>query len=215
MRKFSEAMKNRSANVHLLASFATPSFETDGVHLTPYSGLEFVVHLFDSSMLLIESLASRPEHVLTQNCESSRVLEDRMMALEQDHRRLNSFVESKTAEDAELAEMHENIMYEDCFMVDGLKRLPKLSPKEWQERAKADVTQVLKLVFPARSFKIIFIKNASGLNKDKPARYLVRMDSVATSKEIRDHYGSLFQGGTDKRPEPLKSDKVSIRNCLI
>ena len=214
LRKFSEAMKNRSANVHLLASFATPSFETDGVHLTPYSGLEFVVHLFDSSMSLIESLASRPEHVLTQNCESSRVLEDRMMALEQDHRRLNSFVESKTAEDAELAEMHENIMYEDCFMIDGLKRLPKLSPKEWQERAKADVTQVLKLVFPARSFKIIFIKNASGLNKDKPARYLVRMDSVATSKEIRDHYGSLFQGGTDKRPEPLKSDKVSIRNCL-
>ena len=125
LKRFSDVMLNRESNVHLLPSFATPSFESDGVHLTPYSGLEFVVHLFDSSTTLIESLVSRPEEVLTKNCESSRVLEDRMMALEQDHRRLNSVVESKTAEDAELAEMHENILFEDHFMIAGLKRQRK------------------------------------------------------------------------------------------
>ena len=214
LKRFSDVMLNRESNVHLLPSFATPSFESDGVHLTPYSGLEFVVHLFDSSTTLIESLVSRPEEVLTKNCESSRVLEDRMMALEQDHRRLNSVVESKTAEDAELAEMHENILFEDHFMIAGLKRLPKLSPKEWQERAKADVYRVLKIVLPNKKFNIVFIKNASGLNKDKPARYQVRMDSVSASKEIRDHFGTFFPKGKDERPEPLKSEKISIRNRL-
>ena len=214
LKKFSDVMVNKPDNVLLLPSFATPTFESDGVHLTPYSGLEFVVHLFDTSISLIESSELQPEQVLTKNCESSRVLEDRMMALEQDHRRLNSVVESKTAEDAELAEMHENIMFEDHFMISGLPRLPKLTPKEWQERAKADVNKVLKIVFPDRSFNIIFVKNASGLNKEKPARYQVRMDSVATSKEIRDRFGQFFLGGKNQLPEPLKSDKVSISNRL-
>ena len=87
----------------------------------------------------------------------------------------------KSAEDSELAEMQENMLFEDHFMIDGLKRLPKLTPKEWQERAQADVYKVLKVIFPDRTFKIIFIKNASGLNKSKPARYQVKMDSVASS----------------------------------
>ena len=194
MKCFSAAMIRKASNVKLLPSFSTPNYEADGVHLTAYSGLEFVVHLFDSSLSMIEALAAQPEEVLTQNCEASRVLEDRMMALEQDHRRLNNFVESKTAEDAELAEMHENILFEDHFMIQGLRRLPKLSPKEWQERAQADVQRVLKIVFPDRVFKIIFIKNASGPNKDSPARYQVKMDSVATSKEIRDRFGKFFPG---------------------
>ena len=214
LKKFSDAMKLKVSNIHLLPSFATPSFETDGIHLTPYSGLEFLVHLFDASQSIIESLKSQPEAVLTRNCETSRVLEDRMMALEQDHRRLNSFVESKTAEDAELAEMNENILYENHFMISGLKRLPKLSPKEWQERAKADVTSVLKIVFPDRDFKIVYIKNASGMDKEKPARYQVRMESVADSKEIRDRFGSYFLGKVDKRPPSLKDRKISISNRL-
>ena len=214
MKRFSDCIAGKDTNVHLLPSFSTPTFEADGILLTAYSGLEFVVHLFDSSLAMIDTFSSRPEQVLTQNCEASRVLEDRMMALEQDHRRLNSVVESKTAEDAELAEMQENIMYEDHFMISGLKRLPKLSPKEWQERAKTDVSNVLKIVFPNRDFKIVFIKNASGPNKDKPARYQVKMDSVATSKEIRDRFGSFFVGRKDERPEPLKSEKISINNRL-
>ena len=212
LKKFSETMVQKVKNVHLLPSFATPSFEADGVHLTAYSGLEFVVFLFDSSVNLVETISSQPEEVLLKNCESSRVLEDRMMALEQDHHRLNSVVEFKTAEDAELAEMHENIMFEDCFMISGLPRLPKLSPKEWQDRARADVAGVLKVVFPNRTFKIVFVKNASGPNLEKPARYQVKMDSVASSKEIRDKFGSFFKGGKKAVPNAIKD--VSIRNRL-
>ena len=211
LKKFSDTMVQKAANVHLLPSFATPSFESDGVHLTPYSGLEFVVFLFDSAMTLAETISSQPEEVLLKNCETSRVLEDRMMALEQDHRRLNNYVESKTAEDAELAEMHENMMFEDHFMIAGLPRLPKLSPKEWQERARADVAEVLKVVFPNKSFKIIFVKNASGLDKDKPARYQVKMDSVATSKEIRDQFSLYFKGGKKTIPDVIKGVSLRIR----
>lgn len=36
--------------LHLLPSFPTPEFDQDGVHLTVYSGLEFMIHLFDSSI---------------------------------------------------------------------------------------------------------------------------------------------------------------------
>ena len=216
LKRFSEAMVKRGPNVHLLPSFATPAFESDGVHLTAYSGLEFVVHLFDSALSLMEAFSSRPEEVLTQNCETSRVLEDRMMALEQDHRRLNNVVENKTAEDAELSEMQENIMFEDHFMIAGLRRLPKLSPKEWQERAKNDVSGVLKILFPDRDFKIIFIKNASGPNKELPARYQVRMDSVAASKEIRDYFSKFFFVDKDgkKAARPPALEKISIRNRL-
>ena len=55
LKKFSDVMVSKSKNVRLLPSFATPSFEADGVHLTPFSGLEFILHLFDSS----EKLHSR------------------------------------------------------------------------------------------------------------------------------------------------------------
>ena len=50
------------------------------------------------------------------NCkstESTRVLEDRMVALEQDHRRLSREFESKSVIDAELACFHENVRFED------------------------------------------------------------------------------------------------------
>ena len=93
LKKFSDVMVSRSKNIRLLPSFATPAFESDGVHLTPFSGLEFILHLFDSANAQVDALASSPEEVLTQNCEVSRVLEDRMMAIEQDHRRLNRVME--------------------------------------------------------------------------------------------------------------------------
>ena len=136
LKKFSDTLVTKSKNIRLLPSFATPAFEQDGVHLTPYSGLEFILHLFDSASALIDSLASQPEDVLLQNCEGSRVLEDRMMAIEQDHRRLNRVVEYKIAEDAELAEYHENIRYDNHFVITGLSRIPKCDTRVWQGQAR-------------------------------------------------------------------------------
>ena len=84
-------------NLILLPSFATPSFEADGVHLTPYSGLEFVFHLFDSTQIALENLSLPIPAIAQKSCEANRVLEDRVMVLEQDHRRLGRIFEFKTA----------------------------------------------------------------------------------------------------------------------
>ena len=52
---------NRPPNLHLLEGFATPEFLQDGVHLTPYSGLRFVVHLFDAATSRSTDPAPPPE----------------------------------------------------------------------------------------------------------------------------------------------------------
>ena len=92
--------QDRPANLHLLSSFPTPEYGKDGVHLTPYAGLEFLLHLIDGAQELLDGLEASPDVVVAKASEGARVLEDRMMALEQDHRRLNNVVESKTAADA-------------------------------------------------------------------------------------------------------------------
>lgn len=76
----------QSDGLRLLPTFSGLEFEDDLVHLTPYSGLKFVVHLFDASLDIIKSLsASLPEGVARVG-EVSRVLEDRVSILEQDQR---------------------------------------------------------------------------------------------------------------------------------
>lgn len=84
----SELMRNKPVNLLPMPSFPTPDFEVDGVHLTAYSGLEYMLHLFDSACFILDNLETDPGIKVSQNKESTRVLEDRMVALEQDHRRL-------------------------------------------------------------------------------------------------------------------------------
>ena len=101
--EFSSVMSsNRPPNLRLLESFPTPEFQADGVHLTAYSGLRFVVHLFDSAKVLAEAPAVAPD--LAQTNESVRVVADRVGVLEQDHARLAAALSFKTAVDAELDE---------------------------------------------------------------------------------------------------------------
>ena len=214
LQKFSSMLCSRPSglsNIHLLPSFPTPVFENDGIHLTPYSGLEFILHLFDSANCLILTLSSSPEQAVIKNIESSRVLEDRMMAIEQDHRRLNKVVEDKTAEDAELADFQENTRYEDHFVVLGLSHIPKCDPKVWQDKAKRLVGKFL-LELLGREVKVVFVKNITGKGKDSPARYQVQMESASISREIRDKFGTFFPNGKDSRPDPFKG--VSVRNRL-
>ena len=214
LQKFSSMMSSKPGdivNIHLLPSFPTPTFEADGIHLTPYSGLEFILHLFDSSAEVIKTLVSTPEDIVIKNVESSRLLEDRMMALEQDHRRLNRTVEEKSAEDSELADFQENMRYEDHFIVHGLDHIPKCDPKVWQEKAKRLTGEfILQLI--GREVKVIFVKNITGKGKDSLSRYQVQLESATVSREIRDKFGTFFPGGKDSRPDPFK--KVSVRNRL-
>ena len=208
--KFSDLFKNRPSNVLMLPSFQTPELAGDGVHLTPYSGLEYVLHLFDSASRVIDESQLPAEETSARTTEAVRVLEDRMVAIEQDHRRLVKAFDSKYAEDAELHDFQANILWESWFIMEGTARLPSgLGSREWQEKAKAEVQTILKLLLGAER-QIVFVQNATRKAKDAPAGYSVQMASVAISKEIRDKFGSFFFGRVDKRPPALKH--VSIRH---
>ena len=200
----------RPDNLRLLPSFPTPSYEEDGVHLTAYSGLEFVLHLFDVSQEMLQNLDSAQEEVSCRSAESTRALEDRVMVLEQDHRRLNRVVEGKTAVDAELADFHINERWEDCFVIYGLAQIPKeIVGKPWQERAVRDVKEVL-LILLGRDAKIVFVSNATSRGKDAEIVYNVKMSELADARLIRTKFGSFFLGSQDKRPDNLKH--INIKN---
>ena len=81
----------------------------------------------------MDKLALEPAAAAQVSSESTRVLEDRMMAIEQDHRRLSRVVEDKIAIDAKAANFRENERFEDYFVVSGLPRIDsELIGKAWQ-----------------------------------------------------------------------------------
>ena len=208
---FSLIMSNeRPENLHLLPSFATPEYDQGGVHLTPYSGLEFVLGLVDGAQELIDGLPTAPEGVVVKNTESTRVLEDRMVALEQDHRRLNRVVDGKIALDAEMADFLKNERFEDSFVVEGVPKIPsEIVGKPWQEQATKDVQVVLKKLM-GKKMNISFVQNSTTRQPDAVIAYTVKMLSIADSKAIRTKFGTYFLGGIDKRPTELKP--YSIKN---
>ena len=155
---FSSVMiQDRPSNLYLLSSFPTPDFDQDGVHLTPYSGMEFILHLFDCSQTLLENKDTEVELVAARNSESVRVLEDRVVALEQDHRRLHRVVDNKIAIDAENADFARNERFEDCFVLEGTDRIPdEVTGKSWQDQAIKDTQDVIK-VYTFSYFSYLFL----------------------------------------------------------
>ena len=77
------------------------------------------MHLFDASQELFVQLESSLDDLSVKACESTRVLEDRVMVLEQDHKRLNQVVEHKIATDCEFADFQKNERFEDSFLIIG------------------------------------------------------------------------------------------------
>ena len=213
LTSFSHIMnQDRPPNLHLLSSFPTPSYQPDGINLTPYSGLQFLMNLFDLSQELIEGLERPPDIAAAKTSEGTRVLEDRVMALEQDHKRLNTVVENKIAIDSELADFRENSGFLDHFVIAGLPLLPPdLTGKPWQDKAVSDVQDVIKLLM-GRPMDIIFVANSTKRHKNAEVTYTVKMRQVADSQAIRDKFGSFFLGGSNKKPDSLK--KYSIRNRI-
>ena len=61
----------------LLPSYPIPDYESDGIHLTAFSGLEFLLHLFDGSEDVLARLSLPPEDVLLRQVEAGRLLEER------------------------------------------------------------------------------------------------------------------------------------------
>ena len=212
---FSQAFStsgDRPQNLLLLPSFPTPEYDADGVHLTAYSGLEYIMHLFDHAEDVISSAALPVEEVTHKTCESTRVLEDRVMVLEQDHRRLSRVVEHKTAVDSELADFRANERTEDFFVIAGLPRIADdLTGKDWQDQAVKDVKAVL-VILMGRDMPIVFVRNGTFRHEGAEVTYNVQMASVADSSAVRTKFGSFFLGGRKEKPAALAS--ISIKNFV-
>lgn len=208
---FSQTLgRDLPGNFHLLPSFATPEFAPDGVHLTSYSGLEYLLHLFESSSEILERSPELGD-VSVRTCETTRALEDRMMALEQDHRRLNRIVDNKIAIDSEQSDFRQNERFEDSFVIAGLPRISDdLVGKDWQVQAIKNVQAAIKALM-GRQMSIVFVQNSTKRYQGAEVTYTVRMAEISDSRAIRDKFGSYFLGGKgDRRPEGIKG--FSIKN---
>ena len=208
---FSQTMAaDRPPNLKLMSSFPHPSLESDGVHLSSFSGLEYLIHLFDSAEQIMDSLDAPPEAVLLKQCESNRVLEDRVLVLEKEHQRLAKVVEHKIAIDSELADYRENERTEDCFMIEGVPLIPsEIVGKPWQDLAVKHVKEVI-VPLMGRDLDIVVVQNATARHAGAEVKYCVKMRHVADSEAIHVKFGSFFLGQKDGRPPEFK--KYSIRN---
>lgn len=201
----------RPANLHLLSSFAGIEYESDGTHLTPFAGLEFMLHLFDGSEAALQNLTSTPEDVLLKQCDSTRALEDRVLVLEQEGRRVNKVLEDKIAVDSEWSDFRQNERDENCFIIEGLPLISsEIVGKAWQDLAVSHVKAVITPLM-GRELPIVVVQNVTGRHKGAPVKYSVKMTTVADSSAIRTKFGSFFVGGKkDSIPDEYK--KISIRN---
>ena len=213
LTKFPISFRDLPRNVLLMSSFSNPVLDPDGVHLSAYSGLEYVLHLFDEAIRVVAALTLPLPEAISVTQEATRALQDRVVVLEKDHERLRKELEDKSAEDSEYADFQTNLREEAYFTVSGLKRLPTgLSPKEWQQKAVQEVQDVLTVLM-GKEYPIVFVQNGTSKRKDAPATYHVLMKSTADSQEIRDKFGSFFLGepGTDLRPESLKGVSLQMK----
>ena len=193
----------------LLPSFSTPEYQNDGVSLTSYSGLEYILHLFDSTQELLDR-SMEPTQVTSRSSEATRVLEDRVMVLEQDHRRLYQVVEHKIAIDSELADFRQNERFENSFVIAGLPVIPdELVGKEWQRRAVSDIQSAIKKLMGTEK-PIHFVQNSTKMYTGAEVTYTVQMIEVSDSKAIRRKFGSFFIGNRTGVPDELKG--ISIKN---
>ena len=213
LTRFSLMAKSyQQSNLGLLPSFSGHVLEADGIHLTAYSGLEYVLHLFASVRNYLTTVASAPEARQEVHSEAARLLEDRVVALEQDHHRLSSEFDLKTAIKAESDDVTANERTENFIVVSGLSRVAgRLSGKEWQDRAQADVQRVIQAVVGA-TLPITVVHNSTGPSPTAEVTYSVQMAKVEDARAVRQKFGSFFQGGKDSRPPELA--RVSIQNLV-
>jgi hypothetical protein len=214
LTRFSSSYQKLSTpNLMLLPSFQTPSYENDGVHLNAYSGLEFVLHLFDSSNQLLTTIESTPAVRESQAFESNRSLGDRVVALEQGFNRLSSGFEIKAAIDAELNDFRANERLEDSFVVTGLPKISSgLTGKVWQEKARSDVKSFIGRLLPGLEARVVVVHNITGRSADAEVSYTVKLDKVEDSRSIRAKFGGFFAGGQDRRPQEFKN--IGVSNCV-
>ena len=86
------------------------------------------------------------------------------------------------------------------------KAPPGISTKEWQEKAKQDVSGVISILLN-RECPIDVVHNQTG--QKRVTTYLVKMVNPHDAKAVRSAFGRFFAGGKDGRPAALRDISVS------
>ena len=201
--------------MHILPSFISQDLLPDGVHLTPVSGLHYVLHLFDQTEAVLSISTQDPDSKLVHVQESVRHHNDRLVFLESRHDKLSVSHDIKVAADAEFRDWMINKSEEDWMTILGLPRLTgDYTPREWQVAAKKQVSElidhVLNLNKIGLNYNVLYVGNPNRHRTGVPALN-VRMNSVDIARRIRDVYSGFFRHSNPiKLPSRLKA--VSLRN---
>ena len=207
-------MTDHPPNFRLLPSFSNQELGPDGVFFNPVSGLHYILHLFDSTEAALQSAFLGTDQQLLVIKETMRQSNDRVAYLESRHGGLQRQVDLKTATDAEISDWMLNRAEEDWMAVQGL---PRLSGADWQDAARRQVADAIKLALHVNrtsvTFEVKYVSNPFRYQTNRLNLYNVRMDSVASCKRIREIFSGFFrQHRPVPTPPPLKG--VSIRNKI-
>ena len=214
--RFSAIFSSSPQNLSMLPSFPSQDLLPDGRFLTPVAGLHFVLHLFDQTELQLKSLTLSGDSKLALVQEQVRHHEDRMTYLENSHSGLQRQVCRKVAVDAEFDDWTQNKSDEDWIVIRGLPRL-NVSRQDFPDAARRQVADMIKLVLNTHrvrlDFEVVFVFNPFSRNDSGPTLYNVKMDSVYSSKRIRDLFSGFFRHHRAVQlPPSLKG--VELRNKI-
>ena len=204
-------------NLHLLPSFPSQDLLPDGKFLSPVSGLHYVLFLFDQTELLLSRLSLNEESRFSLVQEQVRHHEDRMSYIENNHICLQQQVDTKVARDAEFHDWIQNKNEEDWLVFKGLPRLTDVTNQEWPKAAAKQVIDAINLILKANrarlDFDVLYVANPFKLQNTGPTTYNVRMDSVFSSKRLREVFSGFFR---HHKPVPLPPalKGVSLRNRI-
>ena len=214
--RFSSALSaDRPPNLHILPSFMSQDLLPDGVHLTPVSGLHYVLHVFDQTEAVLALVTQNSDSKICHVQEVVRQHDDRLVFIENRHQQLSVSHDIKIASDAEFRDWMVNRSEEDWLTILGLPRLSgNFTPREWQVAAKKQVAEffeyVLNLHKIGLNFNVLYVGNPNRNRTGIPALN-VRMNSVDVSKRLREIYSGFFRRVNPiKLPSKLKN--ISVRN---
>ena len=204
------------ANLSLLPSFSSQDLLPDGVFLSPVSGLHYMLHIFDQTDTLLSSRELSGTAQFSQVKEAVRHHEDRMVFLESRSEQLQKRFSRKIAVDSEFDDWVTNRSEEDWLVVRGLPRLAKMTDREWQDAARRQVAEMIRLILKVNKvrdleFTVLYVGNPLKHQKSGPTLYNVRLDSVYSSQRIRTIFSGFFRHGRPvDKPSSLKF--VEVRN---
>ena len=138
-----------------------------------------------------------------------------MAYIESNHAGLRELLLNKTAIDAEFDDYLQNRADGDWLTIKGLPRLAEVTRQEWPEAVRKQVSNCIKTVLQATrvrlDFDVLHVSNPFRKTNTGPTVYNVQMDSVHSSKRIRDLFSGFFR---HHRPVecPASLKTLSVRN---